>query len=107
MPGPFVWGATLWGVGGWGTPFPGGSIRQLLMRLTGVSKETAVATYAAWAGLSVRDDDTLFRLVQRKLTVNGRGAQVRESLLATIEAGGAVGSSVQQCLLKTGLTGWS
>ncbi len=107
MAGPFVWGGSLWGVGGWGIAISGESVHQLLMRLTGVTKENASSTYASWAGLSVGSDDSLYRLVNRKLVAGGKSAQMRESLEATLAAGGAVGTSIEEMLAKTGLLGFS
>lgn len=63
--------------------------------------------YANWAGLTLTDDNSLEQLVWRKLTANAKTAQIKESLLATLWAGGASGESVEACLLNTGLTGWS
>lgn len=83
------------------------SVHQLLMQFTGFTAESATATYALWAGLSVGSDDSLYRLVTRKLTANGKAAQLRESLEATLAAGGAQGESIEQMLLRTGLLGWS
>lgn len=81
---------------------------QLLAALTGgATGPGAERVYGAWAGLSVSYDDTLERLVKRKLIAGGRTAQVRESLLATVVAGGAAGESVEECLLTTGLVGFS
>lgn len=83
------------------------SVNGLLMALTGFTGESAVQTYAKWQSLTVGDDDTLYRLVERVLIAGGKTAQVRESLEATLAAGGAVGESIEQMLLKTGMTGWS
>lgn len=83
------------------------SIAALLSELTSQTGESAVAIYAKWASLTVGPDDSLYRLVCRKLTANGKAAQIEESLEATLAKGGATGSSVEQMLLKTGLTGWS
>jgi hypothetical protein len=83
------------------------SVNGWLMQLTGQTGESAVQTYAKWASLTVGSDDSLYRLVNRKLVANGKSAQVRESLEATLAAGGAVGESVEEMLAKTGLTGWS
>lgn len=96
-----------WTVGGVGGMAMSESINGWLMQLTGFATESAVQTYAQWAGLTVGGDDSLYRLVNRKLVANGKAAQVRESLEATLAAGGAVGTSVEQMLAKTGLTGWS
>lgn len=89
------------------------SVRGLLIQLTGQTGESPEAVYEKWAGLSETHMATggpgksLQQLVRLKLTANGKSAQIRESLLQTIKAGGAVGESVEACLLKTGLTGWS
>lgn len=82
-------------------------VNQLLQQLTGQTGESSEQTYAKWASLTVGPDDSLYRLVNRKLAAGGKSAQVKESLEATLSAGGAVGASVEQMLLKTGLTGWS
>lgn len=86
---------------------PAESTEALLRSLTGASGESAVEVYGKWAVLSIGNDDSLYRLVNRKLVANGKSAQVKESLEATLRAGGAVGESVEECLLKSGLTGWS
>ncbi len=83
------------------------SVEGLLRSLTGQSGDSAVEVYLNWSGLSSTGDDTLESTVRRKLVANGKSAQLRESLLATLLAGGAVGESVEQCLLKSALTGWS
>jgi hypothetical protein len=85
----------------------GEAVNELLMQATGQTGESAPQTYAKWAGLSLGPDDSLYRLVNRKLVANGKAAQVRESLEATLAAGGAVGESIEEMLLKTGLTGFS
>ena len=89
------------------TAASGGSVAQYLEALTGFSAESEVQVYAQWAGLTVGPDDSLSRLVNRKLVANGKSAQVRESLEGTLAAGGAVGASVEEMLARTGLTGWS
>ncbi len=85
----------------------GESIPALLSGLTSTTGECAEQIYAKWASLTCGPDDTLERLVTRKLRANAKSTQVKESLLATLVAGGATGESVEQCLRKTGLTGWS
>lgn len=90
------------------------SVEQLLRSLTSASGENASQIYATWAGLTIPsfgasggDDTSLFGLVCQKLTANAKSAQIRKSLLATLLAGGAVGESVEGCLLHSSLTGWS
>ena len=86
----------------------GESIAALLASLTATSGESAESIYAKWSGLTVNDGHTqLFELVRRKLTANAKAGQIRESLTGTLRAGGAVGETVEECLLKSGLTGWS
>lgn len=87
----------------------GESVTELLRSLTGVNGESAEATYASWASLTfdASHDYSLDQLVRQKLTANGKSTQIKESLLATIKAGGAVGETVEEALLKSGLTGWS
>lgn len=81
------------------------SVEQLLKQLTAAAGESAVEVYCKWAG--VAGDFTLEQAVRLKLTANAKTAQLRESLEATIRAGGGVGESLEEMLLKTGLTGWS
>lgn len=86
------------------------SIEEQLRDLMGYSafpNLSVVQLYAKWAGFTVGGDDSLYRLVCRKLTANGKAAQVRESLEETIQAGGGVGTSLEEMLRNTGLTGWS
>lgn len=83
------------------------STEELLRSLTATTGEDAVEVYLKWAVLAPTGDDTLESAVRRKLVANAKSAQIRESLLGTIQAGGAVGESVEECLLKSGLTGWS
>lgn len=87
----------------------GESVTELLRALTGVNGESAEATYASWASLTydATHDHSLAALVNEKLTADSKSAQIKESLLETLHAGGAVGETVEQCLLKSGLTGWS
>ena len=83
---------------------------EALMQLTGLAGETAAEVYAKWAGLSVpTGGEGLEQLVRKKLTANGKtGAAGKESLLAMLLAnGGGPAETVEQCLLKSGLTGWS
>lgn len=92
-----------------GVGMAGESVTELLRSLTGVNKESAEGTYASWAGLTydANHEYSLGELVSRKLVANGKSTQVKESLLETIHAGGAIGETVEQTLLKTGLVGWS
>ena len=83
------------------------SVNGWLMQLTGLTTESAVQTYAQHFSLTVGSDDSLFRLVQRELTANGKSAQIEESLEATLAKGGAVGESIEEMLANTGLLGWS
>jgi hypothetical protein len=85
----------------------GESVQELLAKLTGAAGENPEDIYATWASLTVRGGEPLEQLVRRHLVAGGKSAQVRESLLATLRAGGAVGETVEECLLKSGLTGWS
>lgn len=88
----------------------GESVEELLRSLTGVTAgEGPEAVYAKWASLTLdaNHDYDLGELVRQKLTANGKTAQIKESLLGTLIAGGATGETVEQTLLKTGLTGWS
>ena len=97
----------------------GESKEALLASLTGQSGESATAIYAKWQATALNSyhtanptvpadgDYSLEQLVRMVLTQNAKTAQVKESLLSTILAGGAVGESVEECLLKSGLTGWS
>jgi hypothetical protein len=86
---------------------PGESVEQLLRSLTGATGDSAAQVYAHWAGVTADGDANLDRLVRQVLTANGKSAQLRESLEATIRAGGGVGESTEQQLLHSGLTGWS
>jgi hypothetical protein len=63
--------------------------------------------YARANALTIVGGQGLEELVRLKLVANAKTAQLRESLLATIKAGGAVGESIEECLRNTGLTGWS
>lgn len=85
----------------------GESVRALLVSLTSTTGETAEQVYAKWAGLTLGGGEALEGLVRRKLVANGKSSQLRESLTSTLHAGGAIGESPEECLLKTGLTGWS
>lgn len=82
-------------------------VEEQLRVLTSQAGDSAESIYSKWAGLTASDDDTLYRLVTRKLTANGKQAQIRESLEATLRAGGAVGDSTEEMLIRTGLTGFS
>jgi hypothetical protein len=83
------------------------SVEQLLRSLTGVTTgDSAAQVYASWNGVTADGDANLDRLVRQVLTSNGKSAQLRESLEATIRAGGGVGESLEQMLLSTGTTGW-
>jgi hypothetical protein len=81
-------------------------VHALLMALTATPGDSSAQVYARWAGLTITGE-SLEQLVRHRLAVTGKAAQVRESLLATVRAGGGIGESVEQCLLRTGLTGWS
>lgn len=90
----------------------GESVQQLLAQLTGeTTYENSVEIYSQWAGLATTDetssDDSLYRLVNQKLVVGNKSAQVEESLEATLRKGGADGECVEQQLLQSGLGGWS
>lgn len=86
----------------------GESVQQLLAQLTSAAGESAEEIYAKWAGLTdPNQGESLEELVRRKLTANAKTAQLRECLLSTLQAGGAVGETVEACLLHNGLTGWS
>jgi len=85
----------------------GEDLRELLATLTAATGETAEQVYAHWAGLTINGGDGLENLVRRKLVAGGKSSQLRESLTATLRAGGAVGESPEEMLLKTALTGWS
>jgi hypothetical protein len=82
------------------------SVEQALRVLTGMTGDTAAQVYAKWAAVGPADA-SLEQLVRLKLVATGKSAQLRESLEATLRAGGAVGESVEQMLAKSGLTGWS
>ena len=84
----------------------GESVAELLAQLTAQSGESAASIYAKWAAVGPADE-SLEQLVRLKLTANAKTAQIKENLLSTIQAGGAVGESLEECLLKSGLTGWS
>lgn len=84
----------------------GESVEELLRSLTGAAGESAPEIYGAWASITP-GDSTLEQLVRRKLINNAKTTQLRESLTATLQAGGAVGESPAECLLKSGLVGWS
>lgn len=83
------------------------STEALLRSLTAQTGDTAVQVYVKWAGLTDNGDDTLESAVRRKLVAGAKSSQIKENLLSTIKAGGATGESVEACLLKTGLTGFS
>lgn len=86
----------------------GESVAALLNSLTAKSAESAEQTYAQWAALTIPGNgQSLEELVRSKLVLGGKSAQLRESLLATIRAGGGVGESLEAMLRNTGLTGWS
>lgn len=81
---------------------------QLLVGLTGQTGQDEVQVYAKYAGLTIFEGNhELEQLVRRKLTTGGKTAQLRESLGATLRAGGAVGETVEEMLRKTGLLGWT
>lgn len=82
------------------------SVEQALRVLTGQTGDSAAQVYSKWAGVGP-SDGTLEQLVRLKLVATGKSAQLRESLEATLRAGGAVGESVEEMLAKSGLTGWS
>lgn len=99
------------------------SVRALLASLTGSPGESAESVYYHWAFGTTNDPGPagLEELVRRKVYTNGIGtgtvaapqfpakvaASRKESLLEILHSNGAVGESVQACLLKSGLTGWS
>ena len=85
----------------------GESLEQLLRSGTGQTGDSATDVYVKFAGLTASGDETLESAVRRKLIAGGKSAQLREALLETVKAGGAVGESLEETLLKTGLTGWS
>lgn len=98
----------------------GESLPALLASLTGVAGESAAVIYAKWAfGVAyvMQQDDSLDRLLRKKLHANAKDSQIwadyptntvpRETVEAILAKGGAVGTSVEEMLLKTGLTGWS
>lgn len=85
----------------------GESVAELLAQATSQTGESAAVIYAKWAGLTLAGDDSLYRLVFRNLTAHGHTANIRENLLSTLQAGGAVGESIGECILKSSLTGWS
>lgn len=85
----------------------GESVEELLRSLTTQTGDSAVEVYLKWATLTNTGDDTLESAVRRKLVANLHSANIRENLLSTIQAGGAVGESVEECLSKSGLVGWS
>lgn len=88
----------------------GESVEALFRSLSGLtadSNSSIVQLYALWAGYTVGEDDSLYRLVCKKLTADAKSSQIEESLEATLRKGGAVGESLEEMLLKTGLTGWS
>jgi hypothetical protein len=70
------------------------SVQAQLAALTGAAGESSEEIYATWAGLANPDGDGLEALVWRKLTANAKAVQIRENLLSTIQAGGAVGESL-------------
>jgi hypothetical protein len=83
------------------------SVEALLRSLFDNTGEGAVEAYAQGTGTAARLGDSLESIVRRHLAAVGKTSQLRESLEATIRAGGGVGESVEQMLLKTGLTGWT
>jgi hypothetical protein len=85
----------------------GESLEALLRSLTGSTGDSATEVYLKWASLAATGDDTLESSVRRKLVAGGHTANIRENLLSTLKAGGATGESVEECLLKSSLTGWS
>lgn len=85
----------------------GESVEELLSSLTSKNGNSAEEIYAQWASLTNNGDDSLEGLVRRKLVAGAKSSQIKESLLATVKAGGATGESLEECLAKTGLTGFS
>jgi hypothetical protein len=82
------------------------SAEQTFRQLTGTSKESLEANYAVWSG-ETHLDLTLEPLVRKRFVTNLHSANLRESLMAMIRAGGGAGEWEPQSLLRTGLTGWS
>jgi hypothetical protein len=83
------------------------SVEELLRGLTSAAGENATSIYLKWATLAATGDASLESAVRRKLVAGGHTANIRENLVSTLQAGGAVGESAEECLLKSGLTGWS
>lgn len=84
----------------------GESVEELLAELYAVTGDDAAEIYAKGNSTTVVDG-SLFETVRHVLTANGKSAQLRETLEETVRAGGGVGESLEEMLLKTGLTGWS
>lgn len=81
------------------------STEQDLRQLLPATKESAAADYQSVEAVTTGELHDLEQDVRLKLTADAHTANLRESLEATIRAGGGVGESTEQMLLKTGLTG--
>lgn len=77
-----------------------GGLRQLLVQ----TKESPDGDYET---AEVVNGETLDGDVRLKLVAGGHSANLEESLEATIRKGGGVGESIEQMLIKTGMTGWT
>jgi hypothetical protein len=109
-----AYGQGVYGAGVYGMGVAGESCEQLLAQLTGQVGDQARQIYAKWAGLTIpTNGETLEQLVRYKLNHSGVGAKITasaaESLLLMLQQNGAAASAetVEEALLKTGLTGWS
>lgn len=82
------------------------SAEQKLRQLLTQSKESAAGDYAAGEAIALTGSN-LEQTVRVKLVAGAHGANIEESLEATVRKGGGTGESVEQELLKTGLVGWT
>jgi hypothetical protein len=82
------------------------SLEQSLRQLLTQTKESYEGDYAAGEAIT-HSDVVLENLLRTKLVAGLHSANLRESILATVIAGGGSGEHEAQALLKTGLTGWS
>jgi hypothetical protein len=76
------------------------SVEQALRQLSGQTGDSAAQIYAKWQGRTADGDANLDQLIRQVYTAANLSADVRESLEATLRAGGGVGESVEQIFLN-------
>jgi hypothetical protein len=82
------------------------SQEQSYRQLYAQTKESGVADYSAGVA-QTHGDLNVENVLRKAIAAGGHGANLRESIQATLLAGGAVGEDPAQMLLKTGVVGWT